>query len=255
VNAFATGPTVHDFAKRVQAARVFARIHAAVFVTDRMQRAVLGPGAVAFRLTASRVWIAHVTRRALAHRIVRGTGDAECRRMTGIWTACLHGNALDIGHRVRPEPGRALTDGLVIVCDADRVYTARVFIADIIAGMREPVAELRWWAIDVVHTRYCSTSGRRVVRVARVQPGRTLAVGHVIVDDTEGIRAAGDEVADQLAGERTVRGTATRLVLRTLAVGGAAIFARTVAAATIVRIAGVTRQAVATTLMILGHAA
>jgi len=175
--------------------------------------------------------------------------------MTGIWTARLHGNALDIGHRVRPEPGRTLADGLVVVCDADRVYTARVLVAGIIAGMREPVAELRWRAVDIVDARYRSTSGRRVVRVTRVESGRALAVGHVIVDDTEGIRAAGDKVADQLAGERTVRGTATCLILRTFAVGGAAILARTVTAATIVRIAGIAWQAVATTLMILGHAA
>jgi len=175
--------------------------------------------------------------------------------MTGVWTARLHSNALDIGHRVRPEPGRTLTDGLVVVRDADRVYAARILVAGIIAGVREPVAELSWRAVDVVDARYCSTSGGRVVRIARVESGRALAVGHVVVDDAESVRAAGDEVADQLAGERTVRGAATRLILLALAVGGAAILARTVTTATVVRIASVAWQAVATALMILGHAA
>lgn len=255
VNAFAAWPTVDDLAERVQTACILAWIYAAMFVTDRVQRAVLGPGAVAFRLTASRVRIAYVTRRALAYRIACGTSYAERGWMTGVRTARFHGDTLDIGYRVCPVPRWALADGFMIIRDTDCVYAARVFVTGVIAGVRESVTELRRWTIDIVDTGYRSASGRWVVRIARVESGRALAVGHVIVDDAKRIRAASDEIADQLAGERTVRGAATRLVFQALAVGGTAVFARTVTSSTVVRIADVTRQAVAAAVVILCHAA
>lgn len=77
----------------------------------------------------------------------------------------------------------------------------------------------------------------------------------MIIDDAECVRAAGDEVADQLTDERTIRSAATRLILRTLAVGGATVLARTLTAPAIVRITGITRQTLATAVMILRHAA
>lgn len=256
VDAAAARPAVHDLAERVRAARVLARIHAAMLVADGMHRAVLGAGAVSLRLAAVRVRIAHVIRRAPAHRLVRRrTGDAERRRMTGVRTAGgLDGDALDVGHRIRAQSRRALADRLVIVRDAHGVRPARVLVAGVVAGVREPVAELRRRAVDVVDAGHRSATGRRVVRIAGVRSGRALAVGHVIIDDAERVRAAGDEVADQLAGERTVRGAATRPILRALAVAGATVRARALTAPAIVRIAGVARQAVATAVMVLRHA-
>lgn len=161
--------------------------------------------------------------------------------MTGVRMACLHGDALDVGHGVRAEPGRALTDRLVVVRDANRVHAARVLVAGVVAGVREPVAELARRAIDVVDAGHCAAPGRRVVRIAGVLPGRTFAVRHVVVDDAKRVGAARDEIADQLASEEAARGTATRLILRALAVSGATVLTWTVAASTIVRIAGVTR--------------
>lgn len=75
----------------------------------------------------------------------------------------------------------------------------------------------------------------------------------MIIDNTERIWPARDEVADQLAGKRTFRSTATRLILRAFAVGGATILARAVTAPAIVRITRITRQALATALMILRY--
>lgn len=77
VDALTARLTVHDFAERVGTARVLARIDAAVLVAHGVHRAVLGTGAVALRLAAVRVRIAHVIRRASAERIVRRAGDAE----------------------------------------------------------------------------------------------------------------------------------------------------------------------------------
>lgn len=213
VDAPAARLAVDDLAERVGAARVLARIHAAVLVADGVHRAVLGPRAIALRLTAVLVRIAHVTRGTLAHGVVGGPGDAERGRVAGVRATGLHGDALDVGHRVRAQPRRALADRPVIVRDADGVHAARVLVAGVVAGVREPVAELGRRAVDVVDAGHRAAAGRRVVRVAGVEPGRALAVRHVVVDDAESVGAAGDEVADRLAGERPVRGAATRLVL------------------------------------------
>lgn len=196
MNASAARLAVDDLAERVRAAGILARVHAAVLQADRVHRAVLGTGTVAFRLAAGCVRIAHATGRTLAHRIARGTSDAERGRVTGIRTARLHGDALDVGHRVRPITRRTLARRFVIVGDTDGVYAARVLVTGIVTGVREPVAELRQRAVDVVDTRHRSTAGRRIVGVAGVEPGRALAVRHVVVDDAEGVRAARDKVAD-----------------------------------------------------------
>lgn len=256
VNASTAGPTIRDLAERVGAAGVLARIHATMLVADGVHRAVLGPGAVSLRLAAVHVRIAHVIWWALASRTVARAGDAESSRMAGIGTARLHGDALHIWHRVRSQSRRALANRPMIVRDAHRVHAARVLVACIVAGVREPVAELRGRAVDVVDARHGAAAGHNVVRIAGVEPGRALAVCHVIVDHAERVRAARDEVADRLADERTIRRrAATCLVLRALAVGGAAILARAVAAATVIRIASVAGQALAMATMILRDAA
>lgn len=255
MDAFTARPTVHDLAKRIGAARILARIHAAMIVTDSMHRTVLGTRAISFRLTTARVRITHVIGRASTHRLVRRARNAERCRVTGVRTASLDGDALDVRHRVRSQSRRTLADRLVVIRDANGIHSACIFIAGVVAGVREPVAELSRWAVDVVDAGYRATTGCRVVRVASVRSRRTLAVGHVIVNDAERVRAAGDKIADQLTGERTIRSAATRLILWTLAVGGATILARALATPAIVRIARVTWQTVATALMTLGHAA
>lgn len=254
MNTPAARLTVYDLAERVEAASILARVHAAMIVTDRVHRTVLGARTVSLRLAASHVGVAHVIRRALAHRIVRRPGDAERRRMTGVRTARFHGDALDVGHGIRAKSRRTLADRFVIVRYANRVHAAGVLVAGVVAGVRQSVAKLRRRAVDVVDAGNRAATGRRVVRIAGVQPGRALAVRHVIVDDAERVRSAGHEVADQLAGERALQSAAAGLILRALAVGGAAVLSRAVATPAIVRIARVTRQTLATTLMVLRDA-
>lgn len=77
----------------------------------------------------------------------------------------------------------------------------------------------------------------------------------MIIDDAERVRTAGDEIADQLTGERTIWSAATRLILCTFAVGGATVLARALTAPAIVRITGVARQTIATAVMVFRHAA
>lgn len=101
VDAPATRLTIDDLAKGVETTGVLARIHTAMLVTDGVHRAVLGPGAISLRLAAVRVRVADVIRRAFAHGVVGRPRDTERSRMTGVRTAGLHGDALDIGHRVR----------------------------------------------------------------------------------------------------------------------------------------------------------
>lgn len=254
MNAFAARLTIHDFTERVGTARVLARIDATMLVANGMHRAVLRTGAVSLRLAAVHVRIAHVIWRAFTHWIVCRTNDTERCWMAGVRMTCLHGDALDIGHRIRAESRRTLTDRFVIVRNANRVHPTRVLVAGVVTGVRESIAKLSRRTINVVDAGYCATPGRRVVRIAGVLTRWTFTVRHVIVDDAKCVGAACNKVADQLASKRTIRGTATRLILRALAVGGATVLARTVATPTIIRIAGVTRQTLAMTVMVLRHA-
>lgn len=183
VDTTAARPTIDDLAERVQAARVLARVHATVLVADGVQRAVLRAGAVALRLAAVHVRVAHVAGRASAHRLVVRPGDAQRRRMTAVRSTGLHGDALHVRHRIRSQSGRALADRTVIVRDADRVHAARVFVAGIITSVCKPVAELGGRAIDIVDAGHFTTAGGDVVWIAGVMARRALAVRHVIVDD------------------------------------------------------------------------
>jgi len=204
VNALAIRLTIYDLAKRVGTARILARINAAMFMTDEMHRTIFGTGTVSFRLTTIHVRIAHVIRRALTHRIVRWTGDAECSGMTRVRMACLHSDAFDVGYWVWAKSGRALAYRFVVIRDADRVHTARVFVAGVIAGVCESIAELRRRAVDVVDAGHRMTPGCRVVRIAGILPRWTFTIRYVIVDDTERVGTTSDEVADQLTSEWTV---------------------------------------------------
>lgn len=233
--------TVHDFTEGVGTARVLARIDTAMLMANGMHWAIFGTRAVSLRLAAVHVRIAHVIRQALTHRIVCWAGDAERSWMTGVRMACLHGDALDVRYRVWTKPRRTLTDCLVVVCNTNRVHAARILVAGVVTDVRESVAKLVQRTIDVVDAGHRTASRRRVVRIAGVLPGRAFAVCYVIINDAKCIRTACDEIADQLAGKRTVRGAATRLILCTLAVSGATVLTWTMAASTIIRIAGVTR--------------
>lgn len=168
MDALTIWSTVHDLAECVGAARVFAWIHTAMFMTDGMHWTILGAGAVSLWLAAIRVRITHVIRRAPTHRFIRRTSDAERRRMTGIRTTRLDGDALDVGHRIWAQSGRALADRLVVIRDANGIHSARVLVAGVVAGVREPVAKLRRRAIDVVDAGHRAATGRRVIRIASV---------------------------------------------------------------------------------------
>lgn len=233
--------TIHDFTECIGTTRALARINAAMLVANRMHWAILGAGAISLRLAATRVRVAHVIWWAFADRVIRWTGDAERCRMTGVRMARLYGDTFDVGHRIRAKSRRALTDRFVIVRNANRIHAARVLVAGVVAGVRESVAELGRWTIDVVDAGHWTTPGRRIIRIAGVLSGRTFAIRHVIINDAERIGTTGDEVADQLASKRAIRGTATRLIFRALAIGRATILARTVTAPTVIRIASVTR--------------
>lgn len=160
MDAFTARLTIHDLTKCVGTAGILAWINAAMFVADGMHRAVFGTGAISFWLAAVHVRIAHVIRRTPAHRIIRWTGDAERCRMTRIWMTRFHGNTLDVGYRVWTKPRRTLADRLVIISDADSVHAARILVANTVAGVREPIAELRRWTVDVVDARHRTASGR-----------------------------------------------------------------------------------------------
>lgn len=151
--------TIDDLAERVGTARVLTWIHAAIFVTDGMHWAVFGARAISLRLAAVHIRITHVVRRALTHWFIRRTGNAKRSRMTGVRTARFHGDALDVGHRIRAQSRWTLADRSMIVCDANGIHPASVLVAGVVTGVREPVAELRRWTVDVVDAGNRATPG------------------------------------------------------------------------------------------------
>jgi hypothetical protein len=250
MNALATRLAVDDFAKGVGTTSILAGIYTAILMTDCLYWAILGPGAISFQPTTVNIRIAYVIRRTFAHGVAVRTGNANCSRMTRIYTAGLYGDALDVWYRVRSQTRRTLTNCSMIVSDANSVYATSILVAGVVTDVSEPVAELRRWTIDVIDARYCTTARRYVVGITDVEPGWALAVCHMIVDDAESVGAARDEVADRLTGKQAVRGAATRLVLRAFAVRGATIFAQTVTAATVIWIAGIAGEAFTTATVV-----
>lgn len=133
------------------------------------------------------------------------------------------GHALHVRHWIGSKAWRTLTNSSVVVSDANRVHSARILVASVVASMRQPVAELSGRTVDVVDARNGAAAFDHVVGVASVESGRTLAVRHVVVNDAESVRSAGNEVADGLTGEKTLLRAPAGLVFGTLAVRGALV--------------------------------
>lgn len=228
---------IDKFADGIRAASVLARIDATMIVANRVHRAVLGTGAVALRLAAPLVRVAHEIRWALTDGIVRWSRNAQSCFVAGARMAGLDRDAFDVGDRIGSQSRWTLTDRPVIVSNADRVHPASVFVASVVASVRQSVAELGRRAIDVVDTGNRSTSLDPVVRISHVQARWAFAIGNVIVDHAQSVRAAGNEIADRLTSQQTFVGAPAGLVLGTLAVGRALILPRCLTALSVVRIA------------------
>lgn len=83
----------------------------------------------------------------------------------------------------------------MVLADADRVSAAGLLVAHIHAGMRQSVAELIRWAVDVVDARHRSAAQSQVTGIADVGPGWALAFGDVVVDGADGVGAAPHQIA------------------------------------------------------------
>lgn len=245
---------VVHLADGVGTAGVLAGIDATMIVADGVDRTILAGETGTLGLAPGFVGIADVVRLALADRVVSGIGDADGARMTRIRIAGLDTDTLDVRHGVRLETRWTLADRTMIVGYADCVDTAGVLVAGVVTSVSEPVAELGRRTVDIVDARYALASVRHLVRVARVETGRTFANGLVIVDDAESVRTAGDEVAHWLASEHIFARRPACLILGTLSIGRAAILRRCLATVTIVRISNVAGQTLALSAMIVGDA-
>lgn len=84
---------------------------------------------------------------------------------------------------------RTLTNWRLIFSDANSIFATRQFVADIVASVRETIAQLCWRTVDVVDARHTLATGSHVVWIAVVWTWWALAFGYVIVTDANRLRA------------------------------------------------------------------
>lgn len=254
MDALATRPPIDNVANGIRSASIFARVGATMVVADRVHGAILGCGAVTLRLAAFRVRIPDEVCRALAHGIVGRARDADGRLVAGIRMAGLDRHTLDVGDRIRFQPGWTLADRSVVVRYANGVHPASILAAGVVTSVGQPVAKLRGRAVKVVDAGDRFASLDRVVGIASVEAGRALAVCHVIVNHAQRVRPARDEIAHRLTREKPLLPAPARLILGALGVRGAPILPTRLATVTIVGIPHETGQTLATAAMLLCHA-
>lgn len=199
VGTRAYGFSLDDIAYRVDPARSLARIHTPARLTDTQQRTVnVSVRAQTLFPAPLRVRVSDVTGRTptdVPRRRVRFAHGGGMARGLVTHFGSFAGNFRE---RVRLETGRTLAQRLVPVGEAYGVGSARVFVARVYARMRLSVTDLRLRTVIVVHARH-SLATARIVRTAGKRTGRTLALGDVVVRDTDGVQAAHGVVANGFA--------------------------------------------------------
>lgn len=190
---------IFDGALHVRAAQIVAFVDTSAADASRAGRAFVVAHALADRMAPGRFGEAGVAGRAFAN--VRRSARAELAngRLGAVRTG-VGQFAADVGDGIATVAGRALAHGCLILSDADGIFAARRSVADVVARVRETVAQLRWRTVDVVDARHTLAAVRHVIRIAGKRTGRALALGDVIVADANRLWAA----AQVFAGRTTL---------------------------------------------------
>lgn len=186
---------VDDIAESVGSTGTVAGGRATAVDANTVQLAVhVAVGTHALRVAASGVGVAHHAGRAGA--LVGTAGRAAGGRgVAGVGVAQVHSLALDLSRWIGSETWRTLTVIPVVLGDADGVVAAGV-VADVEAGVLEPVAGLVCGAVGVGDAADGGAAVDGVVGIPGEQSRRTLALRRVIVGDADGSRAAASGVAN-----------------------------------------------------------
>lgn len=252
--ALALRLSIGNFTQGIWPTSPFAWIHAPVVLANRLNRAIFTGTAMTLLLTSLAIGIANQIRWTLANWVVMSSNHANGRGVTQVGRASLNSHALHVGNWISPITRWTLTHGLVIVGNAHSVYSTGTLVAGVEASVSQSVAELRGRTVDVVDAWNGLTTAGPVVWITGKQPWWTLTVALVIVDHAQGVWSARDEITDWLTAQVTLRVGLAGAIFRTLAVGGAFVPTSSSATLTIVWIALVARQTLATRSMILGQA-
>lgn len=125
-----------DIAYRVYSAGFFARIYASTRLADAQQRAIdVAVRAQTFFPAPVRIRVSDVTRRASTDVSRRGVRFAHGGGMARRLVARFRGFARYLGNGIGFETGGTLAQQLMSVGQAHRVRPARVFVAQVHAGM------------------------------------------------------------------------------------------------------------------------
>lgn len=251
--AVANGFTVHYLAQGIWSTCRLTRVHATAVQASR----VLGTILIAIRAhalgTASGgVRVSHLICGTLADMSIR-SGFTNGGRMTGILIATVQSDTLNFRQRIWTISRGALAHGTMVIGNADSVISTGFLIAHIVARVRQSVAQLRCRAVNVIHARHTATSIGLVVWIAGKWSRRALALCVVVIRDADGMWAALDLITGRATTHNAIV-TDTGFRFGTLGMRRAFATQLRATSISVVRIASVTTQAVATALMVLGNA-
>lgn len=251
--AIANGFTVNYFAQGIGSTGRLTRVDATTVQASR----VLGTILISIRAhtlgTASGgIRVSHLICGTLADMSIR-SGFTNGGRMAGILIAAVQSDTLNFGQRIRAISRGALTHGTMVIGNADRVISTGLLVAHIVARVRQSVAELRCRTVNVIHARHTATSIGLVVWIAGKWSRRALALCVVVIRDTDGMWAALDLITGRATTHNAIV-TYTGFRFRTLGMRRAFATQLRAASISVIGIASVTTQTVATALMVLGNA-
>lgn len=171
---------IFDRALHIRTAQFVAFVDAVAANAASAARAFVVADTLADRMASSRFGETGVAGWTFAR--VTGAGRTEfAHGRFGAMCTCVSQLASGVRNWIAAIAGRALADGRLIFGDANGIFAARQFVAHVVAGVCESIAQLRWRTIDVVDTRHAFAAGRHVIWIAVIRTRRTLAFCDVIV--------------------------------------------------------------------------
>lgn len=231
----ADGLTIDDGTESVGSTETAARIDARVCLANGLRRTVgVSVRAVTAGSAAGGVRIADSSRWAFADMAGR-RGFADGGRVTRTGAAQFRWYAFYFG--IAPVTWRALAIGAVIFGNADCIASARVFLANVVATVRQTITQLMTGTVDVVNAGHGLAPRGEVVGISRIRTRGALTTRHMVIDQANGVRTAHDRLAgwsttqDSRSGVRTAS-----FQFRALRIGGALVLQNGFAAVPIVRI-------------------
>lgn len=185
-------------------------------------------------------WISNVTSRAFAGVSGNSRRFTDCRLVAWVGIANSARHALDFRQWIASVARRTLALGLVVLGNADGVFSAGLGVAHVVTSVVLTVAKLVRGTVHVIDARHLFAARGRVVGVSGEQSWRTLAAGDVVVDHADRLWPALHTQTSWETAKYAVNFSAC-FRLQTLSICGALVFESRFASITIVGVSSEAR--------------